>query len=94
MPVRQVRQRAWIVFPRARSGWAPSLAVLHAIARQGEQATVRQIQAASGLANNVLQPTLASLVHKGLVYRPTRGLVAFSAPLFGAYLRRRGDDAA
>jgi AAA ATPase domain len=68
-------------------------AVLHAIAQQGEQASVRQIQAASGLANNVLQPTLASLVRKGLVYRPARGLVAFSAPLFGAYLRRRGDDA-
>jgi len=68
-------------------------AVLHAIARAGEQATVRKIQAASGLANNVLQPTLASLVRKGLVFRPARGVVAFSAPLFGAYLRRRGDDA-
>ncbi len=68
-------------------------AVLHAIARAGEKATVRKIQAASGLANNVLQPTLASLVRKGLVFRPARGVVAFSAPLFGAYLRRRGDDA-
>ena len=37
-----------------------------------------------------LQPTL---VRKGLLYRPTRGVVAFSAPLFGAYLRRRNDDA-
>ena len=39
-----------------------------------------QIQAASGLANNVLQPTLASLVRKGLVDRPARGVLAFSAP--------------
>jgi hypothetical protein len=66
--------------------------VLQAIAREGEQATVRQVQANSGLANNALQPTLSSLIRKGLVYRPARGVVAFSAPLFGAYLRRRGDD--
>jgi len=68
--------------------------VLHAIARhQGEEASVREIQERTGLPNNVLQPTLWYLVRKGLVYRPTRGKVAFTAPLFGAYLRRRGDDA-
>jgi len=31
------------------------------------------------------------LVRKGLVYRPARGRVAFTAPMFGAYIRRRRD---
>jgi hypothetical protein len=33
-------------------------------------------------------PLIGYLVDKGLVYRPSRGVVAFTAPMFGAYLRR------
>jgi hypothetical protein len=43
------------------------------------------------MGNNAVQPTLRSLVHKGLVYRPERGRVAFTAPMFGAFIRRRGE---
>lgn len=64
-------------------------AVLHAIASSGgESATVKQIGGAARMKNNELQPMLANLINKGLVFRPGRGVVAFTAPMFGAYLRR------
>jgi AAA ATPase domain len=64
--------------------------VLHAIAEQGgESATTEQVQMRTGWRNSELQPRLAALVTKGLVYRPARGSVAFTAPMFGAFLRRR-----
>jgi hypothetical protein len=61
------------------------------IAAEGESATAEQLQQRSGLENNQLQPVLRTLVRKGLVYRPERGRIAFTAPMFGAYIRRRGD---
>lgn len=67
--------------------------VLHAIADQGgESATSEQIQMRTGWNNSELQPRLAALLQKGLVYRPERGRIAFTAPMFGAYLRRRSED--
>jgi hypothetical protein len=64
--------------------------ILHAIAEQGgESATTEQVQMRTGWTNSELQPRLAALVSKGLVYRPARGQVAFTAPMFGAFLRRR-----
>ena len=64
--------------------------VLHAIADQGgESATVEMVQIRTGWSNSELQPRLAALVAKGLVYRPSRGRIAFTAPMFGAFLRRR-----
>ena len=66
--------------------------VLHAIADQGgESATSEQVQMRTGWTNSELQPRLAVLVQKGLVYRPERGRVAFTAPMFGAYLRRQSE---
>lgn len=41
--------------------------------------------------NNQPQPVLRSMVRKGLIYRPERGRIAFTAPMFGAYIGRRGD---
>ena len=64
-------------------------ALLLRIAEEGESATGEHLQRRSGLRNNQLQPLLRSLLDKGLVYRPQRGTVAFTAPLFGDYLRRR-----
>lgn len=64
-------------------------ALLLRIAEEGEWATGEHLQRRSGLRNNQLQPLLRSLLDKGLVYRPQRGTVAFTAPLFGDYLRRR-----
>lgn len=64
-------------------------ALLRQVAAEGESATVERLQHLSGLRNNQLQPLLRSLVDKGLVYRPQRGVVAFTAPLFGDFLRRR-----
>jgi hypothetical protein len=61
------------------------------IARFGESATSEQLQEASGLRNNELQPTLSSLIQKGLIYRPERAHVAFTAPMFGAFIRRTPD---
>ena len=50
---------------------------------------MERLQRLAGLRNNQLQPLLRSLVDKGLVYRPQRGVIAFTAPLFGDFLRRR-----
>ncbi|MBI2756565.1 MAG: ATP-binding protein [Chloroflexi bacterium] len=64
-------------------------AVLHAISASGEEsATVKQIVEKGQIKNNELQPLLANLVGKGLIFRPGRGVIAFTAPMFGAYLRR------
>ena len=61
------------------------------IASHGESATIEQIQQASGRRNNELQPTISALIQKGLVYRPERALVAFTAPMFGAFILRTPD---
>jgi len=61
------------------------------IAEVGESAKSEQLQQASGLRNNEIQPTISSLIQKGLIYRPERARVAFTAPMFGAFLRRTPD---
>jgi hypothetical protein len=63
--------------------------LLRAIARHGESANLRVLQREVGRSNSQLQPLLASLTAKGLVYRPSRGVFAFTAPMFGAYVTRR-----
>jgi len=63
--------------------------ILRFIAVDGESTTVDQLQRRSGRQNNQLQPHLSALVQKGLIYRASRGHVAFTAPMFGAFLRRR-----
>src|SRR6202022_4590469 len=61
------------------------------IAEVGESATSEQLHQASGLRNNEIQPTISSLIQKGLIYRPERARVSFTAPMFGAFLRRTPD---
>jgi hypothetical protein len=63
--------------------------LLTQIASQGEGTTLDRLLRISGRRNNQMQPLLGSLVQKGLVHRPARGEVAFTAPMFGSYLRRR-----
>ncbi|HEY3194661.1 MAG TPA: ATP-binding protein [Candidatus Dormibacteraeota bacterium] len=58
------------------------------IASFGESATIEQLQQASGKRNNEIQPTISALIQKGLIYRPERARVAFTAPMFGAFLNR------
>lgn len=58
------------------------------IAEQGESATIEQLQHTSGRKNNEIQPMLSALIQKGLVYRPERARIAFTAPMFGAFLLR------
>jgi hypothetical protein len=58
------------------------------IAVHGESATIEQLQQTSGRKNNEIQPMLSALIQKGLVYRPERARVAFTAPMFGAFLLR------
>jgi len=57
----------------------------------GESATVEQLQQASGRRNNEIQPTISALIAKGLVYRPERARIGFTAPMFGAFLQRTPD---
>jgi hypothetical protein len=58
------------------------------MAKFGETATIEQLQQASGKRNNEIQPTISALIQKGLVYRPERGRIGFTAPMFGAFLLR------
>jgi AAA ATPase-like protein len=58
------------------------------IASFGESATIEQLQQASHKRNNEIQPTVSALIQKGLVYRPERARIAFTAPMFGAFLNR------
>jgi hypothetical protein len=58
------------------------------IATFGETATIEQLQQVSGRRNNEIQPTVSALIQKGLVYRPERARIAFTAPMFGAFLLR------
>jgi hypothetical protein len=73
-------------YDRATAG---EKAVLRAIAAHGEEATIQQLQATRGKkTSQSLQILIRGLVDKGVVYRSGRGAVAFSAPLFGDYVRR------
>lgn len=62
--------------------------LLQFMARSGERVQIDELQRVSGWTNNQIQPALRRLMAKGLVYRPQRGVVAFTTPLFGSYLRR------
>jgi hypothetical protein len=65
--------------------------LMREIATFGETATIEQIQHASGKRNNEIQPTISTLIQKGLVYRPERARIGFTAPMFGAFLLRTPD---
>jgi AAA ATPase domain len=66
--------------------------VLSAIAAGGSEATsLGDLRARMGASNRGVAQPIARLIDRGLVYRPARGQLAFSVPLFGDYLRRRGD---
>lgn len=62
--------------------------VVRAIAESGESAQLRDVLKLMKLPNQTAQKLLARLRDKGLVYRPERGRLAFTVPLFGDYLRR------
>src|SRR6266571_6560884 len=63
--------------------------VLRAVAAGGENAALHVVRASLNLPNHRIQPVIADLEAKGLLYRPERGRLAFTVPLFGDYLRRR-----
>jgi AAA ATPase domain len=63
--------------------------VLRAVAASGENAALHVVRASLNLPNHRIQPVIADLEAKGLLYRPERGRLAFTVPLFGDYLRRR-----
>jgi hypothetical protein len=66
--------------------------VLRAVAAQGEGASIQSLLELLNLSNHGIQPLVARLEGKGLLYRPERGCVAFTVPLFGDYLRRNAGD--
>lgn len=65
--------------------------VLAAVAEQGESAELALVLDRTGLPNRDVQVLVARIEDKGLVYRPERGRLAFTVPLFGDCLRRRGE---
>jgi hypothetical protein len=64
--------------------------LLHAIAIEGESASIGSAVRRLGISNGAVQWAVLRLIEKGLLYRPERGTVAFTLPLFGDYLRRQG----
>jgi len=62
--------------------------VLGAVAAGGEVASLQSVREGVNLPNRRMQPLIADLEAKGLLYRPERGRLAFTVPLFGDYLRR------
>ena len=63
--------------------------MLHTVASLGgESGTVKQLAETAKLKNNEIQPLVANLMDNGLLFRPGRGIIAFTAPMFGAFLRR------
>ena len=51
---------------------------------------VGDVAAALGKEQKSLGPRRASIIKKGMVYAPSYGNVAFTAPLFDDFLRRKG----
>ena len=62
--------------------------VLRAMAASGESAQIHDVLKLTKLPNQTAQQLIARLRDKGLIYRPQRGRLAFTVPLFGDYLRR------
>ena len=62
--------------------------LLRAMAASGESAQIHDVLKLTRLPNQTAQQLIARLRDKGLIYRPQRGRLAFTVPLFGDYLRR------
>jgi hypothetical protein len=69
------------------SNWERRL--LAAIAVDGESSPIRSVLNRMDADHPGTSRLVARLVAKGLVYKPERGRLAFTVPLFGDYLRRK-----
>lgn len=63
--------------------------LLFAIAVHGESSTIRSAINRIGTSHAFASRVVSRLIHKGLVWKPERGRLAFTVPLFGEYLRRK-----
>jgi hypothetical protein len=69
-------------------------AYLHAMARLGDgPVPSAAVARAARRPAKSLSPTRDTVIRKGLVYSPERGLVAFTVPHFDAFLREQDPDA-
>jgi hypothetical protein len=64
--------------------------LLIAIAADGEAADLRAVLPRIGAGHDIAKRLISRLVNKGLIYRPERARLAFTVPMFGEYLRRKG----
>jgi hypothetical protein len=72
---------------------ATERSILRAMAASGESAQIRDVLRLTRLPNQTAQQLIARLRDKGLIYRPQRGRLAFTVPLFGDYMRRASRNA-
>jgi hypothetical protein len=63
--------------------------LLAAIATDGEATDHRAVVQRLGVGHDLAKSAIGRLVSKGLIYRPERGRLAFSVPMFGDYIRRK-----
>ncbi len=61
---------------------------MHAMATCPEPCKSSDIAEQLGIKPTAITPTRASLIRKGMIYSPRHGLIAYSVPLFGDFLRR------
>lgn len=78
---------------RWRNSTPVERAFMSAMAELGDGDVLRSgIASALGLSSNDLSPTRANLIEKGFIEAAGRGMLRFTVPGFGSYLRERVDE--
>jgi len=54
----------------------------------GESVSVAEVAARMGRSLSAFSPIRASLIKKGVVFSPAHGLISYTVPLFGEYMKR------
>ncbi len=67
---------------------------MHAMAACGEKGLCKSSDVADYLdmKASAITPTRANLIKKGMIYSPRHGLIDYSVPLFGEFLKRTAPD--
>lgn len=57
-------------------------------AEEGSECRSADLAGVMGVKSTALTPVRANLIRKGMVYSPRHGVLEYSVPLFGDYMRR------
>ena len=65
---------------------------MRAMAAFGDRSVASEVMTRMGMPGTSPGPYRRTLIHKGLVYSPDRGQVAFTVPHMAQYITRRGEE--